>query len=213
MAIISPLSTTNTEIDILSGTGAINIGTGSFAKSITIGTLTGASSLTLNVGSGGLNVPSFSANGVLISNASGLVSNLAAGTSGYVLTSNGSGSAPSFQAISSGGTVWNTVTAGQAMVAGNGYIANSSTRVSLSLPATSVVGATVSIMGLGSGGWSVTQVSSSQQIMIGNASTTLGTSGYLSSDNQYDSVVLVCIVADSVWACLGGPQSAGLLLT
>lgn len=213
MAIISPLSTTNTEIDILSGTGAINIGTGSFAKSITIGTSTGASSLTLNVGSGGLNVPSFSANGVLISNASGLVSNLAAGTSGYVLTSNGSSSAPSFQAISSGGTVWNTVTAGQAMVAGNGYIANSSTRVSLSLPTTSVVGATVSIMGLGSGGWSVTQVSSSQQIMIGNASTTLGTSGYLSSDNQYDSVVLVCIVADSVWACLGGPQSAGLLLT
>jgi len=52
--------------------------------------------------SGDLYQTSLTTNGVLYSAASGVVTSTAAGTSGQVLTSNGSGSAPTYQTASSG---------------------------------------------------------------------------------------------------------------
>lgn len=210
MAIINPLSTTNAQIDIKSGTGDINLGTDAAAKDITIGSSTGASSLTLNTGSGGLNIPSFTTTGALVSDASGAITDADASTAGYVLTSNGSGSVPSFQARLPV-LNWNTVTTTTAMAVNSAYITNSASQVSLSLPATSAVGDMISIQGLGSGGWIVTQ-GSGQQIFVGSVGTTFGATGTMASDNQYDCITIVCVTANALWLSYGAPLSAGLNL-
>ena len=66
-----------------------------------------AGSLTLTtdlaVADGGTGASTFTANGVLVGNGTGAVTATAVGTSGQVLTSNGSGSAPTFQAAGGGG--------------------------------------------------------------------------------------------------------------
>lgn len=196
------------------GTGAhaqaINIGTGAAARDITIGNTTGATGLTLNVGSGGVNIPSFTTTGAVVSNASGVVTNANASSSGFVLTSNGSGSVPTFQPATTNVISWVEVTGtSQAMSADAGYIANNASQVSLSLPATSAVGKMLYIVGYGAGGWIITQ-GAGQQIIVGSGSTTLGATGTLASQAARDSIVLVCVVADTIWACVGGPLSAGL---
>lgn len=211
MSITNPISTNNGAVNITSGTGAINIGADAAAKAITIGNNTGATSVNINVGLGGLNVPSFTTTGAVVSNASGLLTDADASTAGYVLTSNGSLSAPSFQAPAAGGMTWNVANASQSMAAGNGYIANGASLVVLTLPVTAAVGTLISIQGYGSGGWQVAQ-NSGQQIFVGSVSTT-ATTGTMSSANRYDSINLICTVADTIWCSLGGPQSAGLNLT
>lgn len=54
MAIINPLSTVNAEILISSNQGPINIGTDAAQKAITVGNLTGTTSLVFNAGTGGI---------------------------------------------------------------------------------------------------------------------------------------------------------------
>jgi len=100
---------------------------------------------------------------------------------------------------------WNVETSSAAMSSNNGYITNSSGLVSLSLPFTSSIGDAIAVSGQGTGGWTITQIAG-QQIFIGNASTTLGIGGSLSSTNQYDSLRLVCIVANYMWTTTGGVQ-------
>ena len=57
----------------------------------------------LSVAQGGTGAGTFTANGVLVGNGTGAVTATAVGTSGQVLTSNGAGSAPTFQAAAGGG--------------------------------------------------------------------------------------------------------------
>ncbi len=110
------------------------------------------------------------------------------------------------------GVVWNVVTAtSQAMDANNGYIVNAATLCTLTLPATAAVGTEIKISGLGVGGWKVAQ-NAGQNMVISPSSTTVGTGGSLASTARYDSVNFVCLVADTTWAVLGGPQSAGLTI-
>ncbi len=89
------------------------------------------------------------------------------------------------------------------------YIANFGTLCTLTLPTASNVGDLISIVGQGAGGWSIAQATG-QQIFISPRSTTLGASGSLSSSAQYDSINLICIVANTVWTTFGSPQSDGL---
>lgn len=188
---------------------AINIGTGAAARTITIGNTTGATGLVLNTGSSGVSIPSFTNTGALVSNASGLITNASGATAGLVLTSNGSGSVPTFQSPTTNNILWTTVTGTtQAMSPDVGYVANNASQVVFTLPATSAVGKMIYVMGYGAGGWQIAQ-NAGQQIVAGSSSTTVGTGGSLTSLNQYDSVTLVCIVADTVWACLS-VYSAGL---
>ncbi len=101
---------------------------------------------------------------------------------------------------------WNTViTSPFQMVSQNGYITNSSGLVSLILPVTSLVGEEIAITGQGSGGWSILQ-GNLQSIHIGNFITTVGSSGSIVSNNQYDSLRLVCITANLEWTTVGGGQ-------
>lgn len=86
-----------------------------------------------------------------------------------------------------------------------GYIANSASQVSLILPNTSDVGDQISIVGKGAGGWIIVQ-DAGQSIQIAPVSTTVGSLGSLASTQQYNSISLVCIVANLTWETVGGPQ-------
>ena len=130
--------------------------------------------------------------------ATGAIQTVSPGTSGHVLTSTGASSLPSYQAPIIG-FPWTEVTGtSQAMAVNNAYIANNAGLVTLTIPTTAAVGQTVIVVGKGAGGWSIAQ-NASENIRFGNVVTTTGVGGSLSSSNQYDSVELVCIVADTTW--------------
>jgi hypothetical protein len=113
---------------------------------------------------------------------------------------------------SAGNFSWFTIAASpQAMTANNGYTANTGGLLTLSLPTTSAVGALLEIAGLGAGGWIITQAAA-QQIHVGNVASTLGAGGSVASTNQYDTIRLRCLVADTIWSCVGAPLSAGLTI-
>lgn len=105
----------------------------------------------------------------------------------------------------------NVTTTSQAMSANNGYVSNNAALVTLTLPVTAAFGSVIEIIGLGAGGWSVAQ-NAGQSIKIGIQTSTVGAGGSVSSSNPSDSVKLVCIVANTVWANCGGPQSSILTI-
>lgn len=110
------------------------------------------------------------------------------------------------------GIGWTHVTGTSASMAVNtGYIADNGSQVALLLPATAALGSIIYVQGLGAGGWKVTQ-NASQTIHIGSVASTVGTGGSVASSNQYDSITLLCVVANSTWCALNGPQSAGLTI-
>lgn len=107
---------------------------------------------------------------------------------------------------------WVSVTAtSQQMAVNNGYITNNAGLVTVTLPATSVVGDTLAVVGLGAGGWLIAQ-NAGQIIHIGSVASTTGVGGSVASTNRYDSLRLVCVVASTEWSLVGAPQSAGLTI-
>lgn len=104
------------------------------------------------------------------------------------------------------GIGWNHITGtSQTMVADAGYVADNVGLVTLTLPTTAAFGTFIYIQGLGSGGWTVAQ-NTGQQIHVGSVATTSGAGGSLSSTNQYDSLTLLCVAANTTWTVLGGAQ-------
>lgn len=158
----------------------------------------------LPVGSGGTGVTSTPTNGqLLIGNGTGYtVANITV-SNGLTIT-NASGSIN----ISGGGGgyIWTEVTGTtQSMSVDSGYIANNAARVTMTLPSVCSVGDTISVAGSGAGGWKIAQ-NAGQVIRAGSSSTTVGVAGYLESTNQYDSIELLCITANTDWVVLTGPQ-------
>jgi len=99
------------------GTGAstasaarTNLGAAASGSNSDITALTGLTT-DLSVAQGGTGAGTFTANGVLHGNGTSAIGATGTGTSGQVLTSNGSGSAPTFQAAAAGGKVLQIVTA------------------------------------------------------------------------------------------------------
>lgn len=119
---------------------------------------------------------------------------------GYVLTSTGASSLPTWQAASGGGMSWTEVTdTSQSMAVGNGYILNNAGLVTATLPATAAVGDIVAVVGLGSGGWRIAQ-NAGDYIIIGSATaSTTGVTGHIDSTNRYDCIELICVVANDGW--------------
>lgn len=93
----------------------------------------------------------------------------------------------------------------QAMTTNNKYISNNAGLVTLTLPTTAALGDLLMIIGKGAGGWSIAQ-GASQLIHLGSQVTTTGAGGSLASTNQYDSLTMVCTVANTTWTVLGSPQ-------
>ena len=93
------------------------------------------------------------------------------------------------------GFVWVDVTGtSQTMSSNTGYVTDNASLVTLSLPASSVLGDGLKVIGFNSGGFSVT-CAEGQSIHMGNDTTTAS----LSSNNQYDCVTLRCVVPDAEW--------------
>lgn len=109
------------------------------------------------------------------------------------------------------GIGWNHITGtSTTMIVDAGYIADNGSQVSLLLPATATLGSIIYVVGLGAGGWKITQ-NASQSIRLSGSVTTTGTGGSLAGA-QGDSLTIVCTVANTTWNVLGGPQSAGLTI-
>lgn len=153
----------------------------------------------------GVNWSSGLTNGQLFIGSTGNVPQIATLTAGTGISiSNAAGSIT----ISGGGGgySWTEVTGTtQAMAVNNGYITNNAAQVDCTLPATASIGDTVIIQGKGAGGWKISQ-NAGQTIHFGGSDTTTGAGGSLESTQQYDSIELLCITANTDWAVLTAPQ-------
>lgn len=119
-------------------------------------------------------------------------------TAGTNITVTNTAGAITISSSGGAGFSWNHITGtSQTMSSNNGYVADNSSLVTLTLPTTSNFGDELIIVGKGSGGWSI-NYTTSQLIHVGSSVTTT-TSGSLSSSNAYDSVTLVCTVANTTW--------------
>lgn len=165
-----------------------------FSGSGSTETLTG----TLAIANGGTNATSMAnTDGVVYYDGTRLVTT-AVGSATQVLTSNGAGVAPTFQAVpSSGGMTWSEQTGTtQAMAVAHGYILNNAGVVTATLPATAAVGDIMAIVGKGAGGWLMAQ-NSGQTVHFGSVNTTTGAGGSLASTNRYDSLEIICTTANT----------------
>lgn len=105
---------------------------------------------------------------------------------------------------SGGGLTWTTISGtSQSASVNNGYVANNASLVTITIPTTFAVGDVIQILGLGAGGWKIAQ-NSGQKIRLGNAVTTIGVGGSISSTNQYDTIYLVGLVVDKTMVVIGG---------
>jgi len=177
---------------------SLELGANANAQTITIGNTTGSTGIAMRVGSSGLTIPSFTTTGSLVSNTSGLITNTNASTAGFVLTSNGAASVPTFQAAGGGGGIDNVdqTSTPVTMVVNSHYSMNLGSLITATLPATAAFGSVIKVSGYGAGLWTIAQ-NSGQTIHFGSVNTTTGVGGSLSSTNRYDSIELFCAVADT----------------
>lgn len=95
------------------------------------------------------------------------------------------------------GTTWTVETSGPVtLAASNGYVANSASQITFTLPATSAVGDTYQVNSINTGGFTITE-NAGQSIIIGNETTTATTGSLTSNSTQGDWVEIVCTVADT----------------
>jgi hypothetical protein len=87
----------------------------------------------------------------------------------------------------------------QAAAVNNGYFTNNASLCTVTLPATAAVGDTIVVAGQGAGGWLLAQNASQLIHGTNNAVTTTGTGGSLASTNQWDAVLVRCVIANTTW--------------
>lgn len=129
------------------------------------------------------------------------------GTAAQVLTSNGAGALPTWQAAGGGGggMTWNNIAGTtQAAAVSNGYIVGNASQTTITLPATAALGSLVSVQGKGAAGW-ILAANTGQTIQMGATATTSG--GSFTSAAQYDNIQVVCITANTTWAVLSALSS------
>jgi hypothetical protein len=167
-------SSSNTDLNLEgTGTGTVNLPTGFKVNNTTNSFLSSASGVT--VAQGGTGASTFAANGVLFGNGTSAIGATAVGTSAQVLTSNGSGVAPTFQDAAGGGFTLGTE---QSTASGTGVTFTG-------IPA----GVTCIIIS-----WEVVSQTSADSlyISIGDAGG-LETSGYAASAGYYRSASNVVV--------------------
>ena len=170
----------------------------------------------LSATQGGLGVASPTAHGVLIGEGASAVTPIVL-TAGQVLIGTTSGD-PSGAAITAGTGVsissvsgsitisstgvgslpWSDVSGtSQAAVVNTGYIISNASQTTVTLPATAAEGAVFAVQGKGAAGW-ILQANTGQTIHFGNQATS--SAGSLTSTNQWDSVQIVCVTANTTFA-------------
>ena len=178
----------------------------------TTGLTTTASSATLSltgtliVGNGGTGIASTTSYALVCggtSSSAALQQVSGLGSSGNVLTSNGAGALPTWQAAGGTGITWNDQTSGTVtMAVNNGYVIdNGASLVTLTLPTTAALGSLFIVAGKSAGGW-IIDVASGQTIHVGSTASTAST-GTVASSNQYDCITLVCVTANTTFVAYG----------
>lgn len=102
---------------------------------------------------------------------------------------------------------WNVISTNQTLVASNGYFCAGGSPISLLLPPVSNTGDTISVVLSGAASFAITQ-GAGQLIQIGNLMTTAGVGGSLSSTQQGDTLVFVCMTPNLKWyvtSSMGNP--------
>ena len=171
-------------------------------------TLLDTGTVPIPVADGGTGVASSTAYAVLCggtTSTAAIQSIASVGSSGYVLTSNGAGALPSFQAGGGGGVTWNNQASSSATLAvGNAYWTNNgASLVTYTLPTTAAQFTIIQVLGNSSGGWKIAQ-NASQSIVAGNLTSTVGTGGSVQSTTATDGVALLCTVANTTWQVYAG---------
>lgn len=97
---------------------------------------------------------------------------------------------------------WTDVTGTtQAMSPNNGYLSDNAGLVTLTLPAVAAQFSVVRVVGNGAGGWLIAQ-NALQEIHFDSIGTTVGITGSLASTNRYNSITLLCVVANTTWVVM-----------
>lgn len=91
------------------------------------------------------------------------------------------------------------VNAAVATAADHGYVNTNVGLTTFTLPAVAAIGTVIEIIGESAALWTIAQ-NAGQNIQYGNVSTTPGVGGSLSASNRYDTVRLVCRVANTTFA-------------
>lgn len=134
---------------------------------------------------------------ILYASTTTVLSTLGVGANGEVLTL--AAGVPTWAAAAGGGLTWNEETGTSAtMSVNNGYIANNASLVTLTLPTTAVIGDIVKIIGKGAGSFIIAQ-NASENIGYLDLVTTTGTGGSIGANEQYNSLELTCITANTNW--------------
>lgn len=186
--------------------GTVNSGTANqLAYYATTGTavsgLATANSAALVTNSSG--VPAWSGtmtNGQLIIGSTSATPTAATLTQGTGITiTNGAGSI-TVASTGVGSLVWNDVSGTtQAAAVNQGYIISNASQTTVTLPATSAEGSTFAIAGKGAAGW-ILQANTGQVIHYGSSPTS--SAGSLTSTNQWDSVTIVCVTANTTFSVI-----------
>ncbi len=101
-------------------------------------------------------------------------------------------------ASTTAGMTWTTVSGTtQSAAINNGYVTNNAGAVTVTLPTTFAVGDTIEVKGLGAGGW-VLAAGTATTIRLGSSVTS--SAGSLTSANQYDTVRVTGLVANTTWS-------------
>jgi len=163
------------------------------------GTITVAMTDPVTVAIGGTGVQTLTAYAVICggTTATGAVQSIASvGTAGQVLMSNGAAALPTFQTVP-GDLSWSVITdATKTIVVNEAYIGNHAAGIDFSLPATAAVGSIFKITGIGAGLTTISQAAN-QYINVVGSTTTVGAGGSLVATEQFDSIEIVCVVADN----------------
>lgn len=156
---------------------------------------------TATVPVGGTGGTSFTAYAVITggtTSTGNLQSVASVGTAGQVLTSNGAGALPTFQNVI--GNAWIDQTSSPVtLVANSAYISDTVGLLTFNVPATVAQGVEFEIAGFGSGGWLV-RFNTGQ---VGNLnSTATSSAGSFASTSRYDTIKLLCVVANTTFVVL-----------
>lgn len=147
---------------------------------------TGGAVYTITGDSGGAIASDSSGNFIVLGNGAGI-------------SFSGSGSTLTATISGGGFNVVSVTTTTQTLAANTLYIVNNAASlVTFTLPAIAVLGDTYIIHGKTALGWRV-NVTTGQTLHLGNLATTAST-GYIASTDQWDSVTITCVTANTTFA-------------
>lgn len=125
------------------------------------------------------------------------------GSAGEVLTSNGAGALPSWQAAGGGGGLtWSVIGAGTTnAVVNHGYIVDDPTGlpIYINLPTTFAPGDIIRVVGTGLHLWNIYPGTGTIIVCTDFKQTSAGPTGFLGATNTRDCVEFVATVANTEW--------------